>query len=1254
MAANRQEDFVFAEHVLSRGYATEEQIEECLKLLERLRGEMKLEESLANVLLKKGYLAPAQVQTIEHTLDPSKAGRPRNVIRGYQLQERIGSGAMGSVYKAHHLKLDLPVALKVLRASLSSSRTQIERLKREAQLAARLNHPNIVRGLDVGESTGFHYLAMEFVDGITVRDRIRKGPVPEKEALRIVRDVARALEHANLHGVIHRDVKPGNVMLTRDGRVKLADFGLARGKGPSDLTLEHASIGTPQYLAPEQAIRGANATHRSDLFSLGATLYHLVTGHPPFAGDNLGEIFQNVIHCRFAPPETVVKDLSLDTVYVIHHLMRAHPRERYASATALLADLERLEQGESIAPPHFKGDYQRYLRHRRARWMVFGGVVTAATIAVLVMLADWWSGHVQNVEHREFCMAANRRFENDLQRVATLAQLEELHGKLSKVPRAGCSDEEVPDLIQRTAKAASELSLVEKGEAQLAGAKQPNVVFRSLHAEAKRLQAGAYLPVTRERLKSIEKEIADLSRNALDGQRNRVRASATQEELLRELWALERGLRERYFDDEGEQPQVKAEADAVAELIEAWNAADQEHERTFTSAANLHDYRDANRTLSLWLDDLRSPLRKRQNLLSPASLALFKIPNDQRERLAEEERAYWRDSVEGPAIQALEGGKIDAAEDLVAPFVKLLAHGTLRDAGKLLDRIKARKKHTRAGQEAEILKLEARIGAALEGRRWLAPAELVAPEAAKTHWITEWSRRLKVLKERADVFQRLYTVFVGRAELHGIHRLEGDDPYLFVERLEEKERRLDLAELSHDELVQILALDKDDARDAPTREGCFYAAESFHDEDPRQRLDFVHKAMVILRQDDPWWADLRDRADALRGTVDSREQDANTYYDEMAAAAARKDYLVALSQCRRLLDDFKHTNFVAARREELQKLREEWDRRGGGIRARVRAGLPQGSFHFLEDPERGTTRLRFTFEEWFPDEDEAVPAHRKDKQAWKEAARKKHWRDRYRDLGVGWTDARYERSIRQLSWFSDALVADRQRGGAVLAGEPRDNWKEWWKGSEDQVRIITLKNPFRDPNNWSFECEVMWDAAPPKDDPERPRPSYPCYFALTAGDIQVGVVYYVDDKKGWDKTGKPKWPYGGGRGARIFRQASPVENLDKLFDDFLETRNKWKKPKKKKKRDHEFLPRWDKTVPYRMRLECKDGEVEFHLMPVDGPAVSALKWENHLLTHRFSRPDLEKAWMGKTGVKPFRIVSLVRCHLREVVIEGHR
>jgi hypothetical protein len=1238
--AAKQEDFVFAEHVLQRGYATEEQVEECLKLLERLRGEMELDETLANVLLKKGYLAPAQVQTIQHALDPSKAGRPRNIIRGYQLQERIGSGAMGSVYKAHHLKLDLPVALKVLRAQLSSSKTQIERLKREAQLAARLNHPNIVRGLDVGESTGFHYLAMEFVDGITVRDRIRKGPLPEKKALRIIRDVARALEHANTHGVIHRDVKPGNIMLTRDGRVKLADFGLARGKGPSDLTLEHASIGTPQYLAPEQAIRGANATHRSDLFSLGATLYHMVTGHPPFAGDNLSEIFQNVIQCRFAPPETRVKDLSLDTVYLIHHLMRANPRQRYASATALLADLEKLEKGESIAPPHFKGDYQKYLRRRRARWMVFGSVVTAATVAVLVVAAGYLSAHRERAAHQEFCRAANREYAGELQKVATLAQLDELHGRLAKVPRAGCSDEEVPDLVKRLRKAATELELVEKGETQLAKAKEQSAAFRPLHAEAKRLQKRAYLPVTRERLERIEKEIAELSRAARSQQHERVRSASTHKELLEALRALERGLRDRYVDRRT-LTTVQKEADAVEALAEAWRAADRDHEQDYTDALNGRNYRKTTTALNQWIEARRAALRKHEAALSEPSRGLFRIgAAELRDELETQERDYWRTEIEAPARQALEEGRLDDAEDLVRSFLPRTLV-TRRDVQKLSDQIKTLQKAKGDAQGSVIRKLQARFDTALEGRRWLDPAALVKPEVEKTHWIKEWRQRLKVLKDRAAVLQLLHTRFGSSAEAVGIQRVGPDDPYVFLDK---EGKRIELAKIDHEMLVGILAPDKITGPNASALRGYFYAAESYHHEDPRKRLAFVHRALTILEGTDAWTAELRERAAFLDQEVKDREKDAESFYGSMVAAQGAKNYLTALSNCRRLLKDYRHTSFVTQQLKDLNDIRKDLERRVGVVYARARAGLPEENFR--DFVESGRTRLAFKFKEWSPYEEEDAPAHEKDRKAWKEAATKKYWWDLFPALEVEEDERaeRYERSIRQLSMFNDALQPDLKRGGAVLAGDPRANYELWKNGKDDEIAIIELENPFVDPANWRVRCDVSWDAPPEKEGGE-PQPAYPFYFALTAGDIQAAVLFYR-----WDK--RPGWKWGGGRGARIFRQAGALDNLDELMAEFLELRRP-KKLKKRKKWDRAYLESWNKEVPYRMLLECKNGVVSFYLMPLDGKQdPGTLKDRDPLLRQRFSRRELADAWQVKGRNKPFRIVSLVRCHLREVVLEG--
>ncbi|MEM8884980.1 MAG: serine/threonine-protein kinase, partial [Planctomycetota bacterium] len=510
----RQEDFVYAEHVLRRGFATEEQVQECLELLSRVRTEMELDETLEGVLLKKGYLAPAQAAVINQTINPEEAGRSRNQIEGYRLLARLGSGAMGSVYKARHVKLDILVALKVLRVELAKSRTQVERLKREAQLAARLSHENIVRSLDVGESNGFHYFAMEFVDGPTARSLIRETRMKEKDALKIVLNVARGLEHAHAAGVIHRDVKPANIMLSKDGRVKLGDFGLARGQGPSELTLEHAAIGTPQYLAPEQAASAANATPRSDLYSLGATLYHLVTGQPPFSGENLAEIFGKVLRSEFEPPEAVVDDLSVDTLYLIHRLMRPNPKDRYANATELIVDLEKSLNGQRIAPSDFKGDYQSFLDARKRK----RGAIAAAAM-VVILLSAWFTLSTiaksrERQEQLETCRVLNDRGDGELDALSTLAELEAKRAELVGARAEGdaCDEGLLADLDKRIGLLGIDLERVRIADDVLARARANEPNYRVLLGEAEPIR-----PVLRgaaQRCEYVRNEIRRISDRA--------------------------------------------------------------------------------------------------------------------------------------------------------------------------------------------------------------------------------------------------------------------------------------------------------------------------------------------------------------------------------------------------------------------------------------------------------------------------------------------------------------------------------------------------------------------------------------------------------------------------------------------------------------------------------------------------------------------------------------------------------------------
>ena len=205
-------------------------------------------------------------------------------IPGYESLGRIGQGAMGVVFKARQVSVDRLVAIKVLRDEAARDREYIERFRREARVAAKLSHNNIVGVIDAGEADGRHYFVMEYVEGTTVQDELDRGKAyDEKAALGIALAVARALEHAHERGLIHRDIKPANILLTRDGNIKLADLGLARMAADVQGTAGVAA-GTPYYISPEQARGQADVDIRTDIYSLGATLYHMVTGRVPYSG----------------------------------------------------------------------------------------------------------------------------------------------------------------------------------------------------------------------------------------------------------------------------------------------------------------------------------------------------------------------------------------------------------------------------------------------------------------------------------------------------------------------------------------------------------------------------------------------------------------------------------------------------------------------------------------------------------------------------------------------------------------------------------------------------------------------------------------------------------------------------------------------------------------------------------------------------------------------------------------------------------
>src|SRR5262245_18484242 len=246
-----------------------------------------------------------------------------------EILELLGRGGMGVVYKARQVGLDRLVALKILPPGVGQDPAFAERFSREGRALARLHHPGIVTVYDFGQSEGLYYFLMEFVDGVNLRRLLQDGQLKTEEALRIVPQLCEALQYAHDEGVVHRDIKPENILLDRKGRVKIADFGLAKllGRGPADFTLTAAEqvMGTPHYMAPEQVERPREVDHRADIYSLGVVFYEMLTGELPLG--------------RFAAPSQKVQvDVRLDEV-VLRALER-EPGRRYQHASEVKTNVE--------------------------------------------------------------------------------------------------------------------------------------------------------------------------------------------------------------------------------------------------------------------------------------------------------------------------------------------------------------------------------------------------------------------------------------------------------------------------------------------------------------------------------------------------------------------------------------------------------------------------------------------------------------------------------------------------------------------------------------------------------------------------------------------------------------------------------------------------------------------------------------------------------------------------------------------------
>ena len=379
--------------------------------------------------------------------DPKSAKRTQDKdltgakLGDYQMLRRLGRGGMAEVWLAEQGALGRQVAVKVLKSELATDQTYVHRFQREARAAASLIHANIVQIYDVGcTDDGIHYIAQEYIQGQNLRQyMVRHGPPELRLALAIVRQVASALHKAGEHGIIHRDIKPDNIMLARTGEVKVADFGLARASDEVNLTQVGMTMGTPLYMSPEQ-VEGRALDPRSDIYSFGVTCYHMLAGTPPFRGDNALSVAVQHLKTRPEPLEQLRPDLPPGLCRIVHKMLSKDPAQRYPKAREILRDLRtlRTEMAEDDAADEQLGELdnidedfltlgpgrsatqrlsqamrnetRQMPKSRRRRWLA----------PVLVTIAGLLTGGVIGISLRPTCLLADAYVRRAKQQLARL------------------------------------------------------------------------------------------------------------------------------------------------------------------------------------------------------------------------------------------------------------------------------------------------------------------------------------------------------------------------------------------------------------------------------------------------------------------------------------------------------------------------------------------------------------------------------------------------------------------------------------------------------------------------------------------------------------------------------------------------------------------------------------------------------------------------------------------------------------------
>ncbi len=404
-------DTVFGKMAVEQGLCSDEELRSSLSELETRR---KVNPAmLRDIMVELGYITESQSERLKVSIKEHKAAAHR--IPGYKILGKLGMGAMAIVYKAKQLSLNRMVAIKVLPKRFSENPEYVERFYKEGQAAAKLNHTNIVQAYDVGEAGGYYYFVMEYVEGKTLYDDLSAGKVySEKEALEIIIQVAHALSHAHARGLIHRDVKPKNIMTNSAGKVKLADMGLARETADIEAAESEAgkAYGTPYYIAPEQIRGEIDIDGRADIYGLGATFYHMVTGRVPFMADDPSNVMRKHLKDPLIPPDHINTSLTAGISEVIEIMMAKKKRNRYKDIDELLVDLEAIRNGEPPVRAREKFDISMYrqlgdgdaveaeediareeiAQRYRMTILLLGTIVAVAVLIIIILVAHLTAG----------------------------------------------------------------------------------------------------------------------------------------------------------------------------------------------------------------------------------------------------------------------------------------------------------------------------------------------------------------------------------------------------------------------------------------------------------------------------------------------------------------------------------------------------------------------------------------------------------------------------------------------------------------------------------------------------------------------------------------------------------------------------------------------------------------------------------------------------------------------------------------------